>query len=160
VTPYHIYKDARPCYTVGMESPMLPVEYRLRILESLKAVVCRDRMATYSDAEFNFAHIAGRWTLLFNQLYKINIKVEAHHVALAMCDVKMSRLAATDNHRDSWLDLAGYGICGLGIVDKRLDQEKDAGPIKPPVGEFEIGKAHDNAIAAARQELLKERQGQ
>jgi hypothetical protein len=121
---------------------MKPVAHRLEVLDELKGIVCKDRMADYSDAEDNFAHIAGRWSLYLNQRFGINVKVANFDVAAMMMDVKISRIAASPLHRDSWIDTAGYGVCGTGIIDKlRADTKPEppkdqlnVGPIKPPVG--------------------------
>ena len=39
--------------------------------------------------------------------------VQAHHVALFVMFVKLSRLAWTPQKRDSWVDIAGYAGCGF-----------------------------------------------
>lgn len=39
--------------------------------------------------------------------------IEAHHVALIMAALKLSRLIWQPDKRDSWVDLAGYAACGF-----------------------------------------------
>ena len=91
---------------------MKPVEHRLKVLEELKSVVCKDRMADYSDAEYNFAHIAARWSLYLNQRFGINIKLGNHDVAALMMLGQRTDPAgdAEIGHNDglggSWLDEA------------------------------------------------------
>jgi hypothetical protein len=113
----------------------------MAILEKLKGIVCRDRMKDYSDAEDNFRHIGNRWTLYLNQRFGASFKLESHDVAIMMCDVKISRIAATPTHQDSWYDLAGYAVCGGGIIDKRADVEP--------------GVLHDQAVATAQQRVTR-----
>jgi hypothetical protein len=40
------------------------------------------------------------------------VALSAHHVAIFIALVKLSRLAWTPQKRDSWVDLAGYAACG------------------------------------------------
>lgn len=130
-----------------------PIEYRMAILEKLKGIVCRDRMKDYSDAEDNFLHIAKRWELYLNQRFKVNIRIESYDVAVMMCDVKISRIAATPRHQDSWYDLAGYAVCGGGIVDKMETVEKPE-PVSKTVG-FQPGIDHEIAIVKAAERVSR-----
>ena len=135
-----------------------PSEYRLAILEKLKGIVCRDRMKDYSDAEDNFRHIGQRWTLYLNQRFGASFKLESHDVAVMMCDVKISRIAATPTHQDSWYDLAGYAVCGGGIIDKAAGVESrdfQIQRVESPNVSFTAGELHNEAIAVAQQRVSR-----
>lgn len=51
--------------------------------------------------------------------------IEAHHVAMILAAVKLSRLAWSPGKRDSWVDLAGYAACGHEAYEltKGMDRE-------------------------------------
>tara|TARA_R110002051_G_scaffold16439_2_gene49643 strand:- start:1031 stop:1276 length:246 start_codon:yes stop_codon:yes gene_type:complete len=61
-----------------------------------------ERAGTYGDSGKNHARIAAMWSALLEQ------EITAHQVYLCLIAVKMSRLMASPQHRDSWLDIAGY----------------------------------------------------
>jgi hypothetical protein len=57
----------------------------------------------------------------------LNVELEPYDVALMMDDVKSARLCETPDHRDSWVDKAGYSACGAEVALDAL-QEADLGP--------------------------------
>ena len=90
-------------------------ERRKRVLEEVASCVCKDRMNTYGDAENNFADIAAILTIVLGK--KLKTALVAQDVALMLSCVKVGRLMTSPEHRDNWVDLAGYAVCGCGIVD-------------------------------------------
>lgn len=69
-----------------------------------------ERAKTYGDAAENFGRIAALWTAQFG--HKLDEPFTASDVALALTHLKLSRLAVTPTHADSWIDAVGY--LGLG----------------------------------------------
>lgn len=72
-----------------------------------------ERGKTYGEASVNFDRIARLWEPV---LGVPTGSISAEQVALCMNQVKVSRLVQTPNHRDSWLDGAGYMALGGGIA--------------------------------------------
>lgn len=96
-------------------NPSVPsgTELRRAALKRIEGYVCKDRQATHGDAEDNFRQIAAYWAL-----YK-GTPFSPLDVAAMMALVKIARMATSPNHLDNWDDLAGYAVCGAGIVDKQ-----------------------------------------
>lgn len=93
-------------------------ELRREALREVEGCVCRDRQATYSDAEDNFAVIAEFWTthLRTRGLIAPRARIESFDVAAMSGLIKSARAAHNPRHRDNWIDAAGYAICGAGII--------------------------------------------
>lgn len=85
-------------------------EIRADILDTAKHYVLKDRNETHGDPEDNFGRIAELWTA-----YK-RVTFNATDVAAMMALMKVARIAQSPEHRDSWIDLAGYAACGAGIA--------------------------------------------
>ena len=85
---------------------------RFELLEAAKETVA-DRGEDYGSIWDNHERIAIIWTAL------IGIQIEPEHVAMMMAGVKLARLAATPDHQDSWVDLAGYAATGSECLDVR-----------------------------------------
>lgn len=85
-------------------------EIRADILDTAKTYVLKDRNATHGDPEDNFGRIAELWSA-----YK-RVPFNATDVAAMMALMKVARIAQSPDHRDSWIDLAGYAACGAGIA--------------------------------------------
>lgn len=85
-------------------------EIRADILDTAKTYVLKDRNATHGDPEDNFGRIAELWAA-----YK-RVPFNATDVAAMMALMKVARIAQSPEHRDSWIDLAGYAACGAGIA--------------------------------------------
>ena len=92
------------------------LECRQAALSEIRDCVCRDRNASYGDAEDNFAVIARLWS---NYL---DVDVSSVDVAALMILMKVARIKHNPQHRDSWIDAGGYAVCGAGIL-KRLESE-------------------------------------
>jgi len=74
-----------------------------------------ERATHYGAPEDNFARIAKGWSAIFG------CEVSLVQVALAMDWLKSSRLIATPDHRDSWLDKHGYSAIGEALSRRRDD---------------------------------------
>ena len=75
--------------------------------------VVDDRAKHYGPPEVNFERIRLGWQAIFG------CDVTVVQVALAMDWVKTSRLLASPNHADSWLDKLGYTAIGEALALSR-----------------------------------------
>lgn len=82
------------------------------VLIEAHALVHGDRQAKYGHPADDFARTAALWRALFGW------DAEPRDVALAMVCLKLSRLRATPDHRDSAVDLAGYAETYRMVVDR------------------------------------------
>lgn len=89
-------------------------ELRREALQEIEKLVCRERNTSYGDAADNFKNIADILNVVLQQ--KLKEKLDALDVAIISASIKMGRLAHDRLHVDSHLDLAGYIVCGLGII--------------------------------------------
>lgn len=85
-----------------------------QILADAQSIISKtgERGQTYGDASVNFGRIAELWAPILGVPQG---SITAEQVALCMNQVKVSRFIETPNHRDSWLDGAGYMALGGGI---------------------------------------------
>jgi hypothetical protein len=72
------------------------------VLQEAQRLIHGARQQAYGHPFDDFSKTAKRWETIFN------VPVTPEMVALAMIDVKMSRLLNTPNHRDSQVDIGGY----------------------------------------------------
>lgn len=90
---------------------------RLATLDTAKDLIVGERDASYGDASKSFARIAAVWSAL------LDIELTAAQVALCLAGLKLSRLAVSPNHGDSWVDLAGYAGLGSEVAEREsLDE--------------------------------------
>lgn len=73
------------------------------------AIIHGPRANDYGDASESFARIALIWSGILGH------DVTAAEVALCLAGLKMSRLAYSPDHADSWVDLIGYAALGAEI---------------------------------------------
>jgi hypothetical protein len=85
--------------------------------EAIETVAARGK--PYGGAENNFERIARFWTAHLANRYgdhkKLHLgppKLDGTDVAIMMILLKAARLANDPEHRDSWVDIAGYAACG------------------------------------------------
>ena len=94
---------------------------RQQIIDKMTAAVMSDRNRSYGDPEGNFGNIASYW----------NTHMEARKpgpltpldVAIMMKLMKVARLSTNPTHVDSWVDAAGYAVCGGGIVVSKEEKK-------------------------------------
>ena len=74
------------------------------------------RWSNGSPPNGNFRRIAALWEPI------LGCPVEPHEVALCLAALKIARLVEADgDHRDSWIDLAGYAACGAEVTTEDDD---------------------------------------
>ena len=73
-----------------------------RVLDDASNLVGGDRQGEYGDAHKNYKRIAALWSLL------TGADIDAPKAALMMAALKLDRAWQNPEHRDSYVDLAGY----------------------------------------------------
>lgn len=91
-----------------------PHPTRSTTLTTAEELINGDRAATYGDPAENFGRIADLWNAQFG--HKLSAKFTASDVALALVHLKLSRLAVTPGHADSWIDGCGYLALGSELA--------------------------------------------
>ena len=81
------------------------------ILDKAQELVSVTRDEIYGDPLTNHQRIADLWSAI------LDTDVQPEEVVLCMIAVKMSRLCNTNDHDDSWVDIAGYAALGGEIND-------------------------------------------
>lgn len=78
-------------------------------LQQVDQLINGDRAQEYGDAQVNFERIAKLWSAFYGSEFS------AKQVAVMLGMLKMSRLATSIDHADSWKDLAGYVAIGATL---------------------------------------------
>lgn len=92
----------------------MSAEHRQNALAEIEKCVCQDRQNTYGDPEDSFASIAVHASEVLSR--KLKEPLNPLDVAMFMICVKIARAGANPQHRDNLIDLAGYAVCGAGIL--------------------------------------------
>lgn len=98
------------------------------LLLEAEDLVTKQRGQLYGDPLSDFSRTAGMWTSMFAHMLQPGQEFKPHHVAQAMACLKLSRTAYSPQHRDSWVDLAGYAACGWACVDGELKEPEEVTP--------------------------------
>ena len=80
------------------------------ILEEASAAIYGARESDYGHPRKNFERIAAMWSVILGH------EVTAPQAVLMMMAVKISRLSNSIDHRDSWVDIAGYAETGARVL--------------------------------------------
>lgn len=97
-----------------------PVEKRKRVLDDAIDAVCKDRCEMYGEVEDNFGVIAGLWNAYLKTLTGREVDLTPKEVAEMMILFKVGRAAtAMEDHRDTYVDIAGYAACAGGMCDEK-----------------------------------------
>lgn len=83
---------------------------RKELLDMAAAIVTKDRNTDYGEPEDAFGLIASLWTAY------LKMPVTPQDVAVLMVLLKIARIRNSPNHKDSWVDMAGYTACGGEIA--------------------------------------------
>ena len=95
-----------------------PKKKREEILDAATALVNGDRARDYGDALEMHRRIAAGWSEI------LGVEVKAHQAALCMAWVKLARLVVTEDHADSYVDLAAYAALAGEIQQRDSDERK------------------------------------
>lgn len=93
---------------------------RAEILDTAKDLINGDRAAAYGDALALHRRIAAGWSEI------LGMEVRPHQAALCMAWVKMARLVVTEDHADSYVDLAAYAALAGEIQQRDSEERKSA----------------------------------
>ena len=86
------------------EPPASCIDTRASVLDEAKAVI-KERGENYDHPLINHQRIAALWSVV------LGTQVTPLQVVQCMIAVKLARLIATPDHRDSLTDLCGYAHC-------------------------------------------------
>lgn len=89
------------------------------ILDIAAGLVNGDRNADYGPPTQDFSRSATMLTAYLSDKLKPGARLEPHDIAVAVCCIKLSRLAWSPTKQDHWVDLAGYAQCGWACVRDR-----------------------------------------
>jgi hypothetical protein len=89
-----------------------PTYVRQEVLDTAGDLISGDRDVIYGDATESFTRIATIWSALLNH------PVTPAQVGMMLAGMKLSRLSTAPDHRDSWVDLAGYAALGAEVESK------------------------------------------
>lgn len=92
---------------------------RSDLLDEAKILVTGDRNNAYGPPSQDFLRSADMMTALGFRAPDGG-PIRAHHVAMLMALIKLSRLVWSPLRRDSWTDLAGYAACGFEAAVETL----------------------------------------
>lgn len=96
------------------------------VLEAAGKIVRGERNTVYGEPEDNFHRIALFWQAYFENTGRSGARVNATDVSALMRLMKEARLCNTPDHLDSFIDLIGYTLTGLRVVETRKAIEATA----------------------------------
>jgi len=85
-------------------------------------IVNGSRRSAYGTPERNFERIAAMWQVYLSLRLDnspTGMEIDARDVAAMMRLMKEARLIETPDHRDSYLDIVGYALCGAEVAGVR-----------------------------------------
>ena len=77
----------------------------LSLLAEAEDIINGPRASDYGPVSENFQRIADLWSVVLGK------EVTTTGVALCLVQLKVARLVNSPDHKDSWLDIAGYAGC-------------------------------------------------
>jgi Domain of unknown function (DUF6378) len=98
-----------------------PEDVKTSIAEEASRIVRGARRGAYGTPERNFERIAALWNAYLSlrmpeaQSHGYGPDLEPRDVAAMMRLMKEARLLETPDHRDSFVDLVGYTLCGAEV---------------------------------------------
>lgn len=97
------------------------VNQRAVILREAEKLINGDRADTYGPPQESFGRVADLWNAMGFRMDTSRMiegssrAVNATDVALALTQLKVSRIISSPDHEDSWIDAAGYIALGAEI---------------------------------------------
>lgn len=118
---------------------------RQELLEEAIYVTTQDRNITHGSPVANFTVAADLFTAGLHGLLKDGVKVEPWRVAILVDLLKTARLVTgSHQHRDNWVDKAGYSGCAWEcIVEELAEKERVADVAK------QVNAWAENTVARA-----------
>lgn len=88
---------------------------RAQVLRTAESLVNGQRADDYGPPAENFGRVAAMWSAQFAA--KLKEPLTADEIAIALVHLKLSRLANTPDHADSFIDAAGYIALAAEIAE-------------------------------------------
>lgn len=98
-----------------IESEPAPRDIKREIGEEAIRIVTGARRAAYGKPENNFERIARFWQAYFENTGRPEARITMADVSPLMRLMKEARLCESPDHRDSFVDIAGYALTGAEI---------------------------------------------
>lgn len=95
------------------------------LAEQTAKIVSTDRRATYGSPLVNFSNIAAFWNVYLHSKYGQSAQITAEDVGNMMTLMKVARTATGKGSIDTYLDIAGYGVCTGEIFAQIQNEKKD-----------------------------------
>jgi hypothetical protein len=95
------------------------------VLETANNLINGDRAKDYGSAQSNFNRIKTGWNIIIQGALTTHGEITEAHVALMMDWVKTSRLLATLDHEDSWIDKAAYSALGCELSPPKTQSRNE-----------------------------------
>lgn len=89
-----------------------PTPTRTAILREAERLINGDRQDQYGPPSESFSRIATVMTQFIRGKLKDGVELEPHDVALFYLAGKGCRAGVSPGHRDTWVDIAGFGALG------------------------------------------------
>ncbi len=108
-----------------IESEAERVQERKELLQEAIRAITKQRNNTYGPPTQDFQRTATINSSVGFRIVEADGTVrelKAHDVAIFMLGLKLSRLSWSPDHKDNWLDTAGYAGCGWECV---VDEERE-----------------------------------
>lgn len=111
---------------------------REALLTEANRLVNGDRNHTYGEPVDDYTKVAALWNAYLDGLVIKNgtHRLEPHDAIALMILLKVARLGNDPDHRDSWVDIAGYAACGhdtrVDALHRSAPQMPQAAPDEPP----------------------------
>jgi len=103
------------------------VSDRADVLDEARTAVMSDRNNSYGPPHQDFQRTADALAAL-GFLGPDGQPMSAHHIAMIMVVLKVSRLVWSPLKRDSWVDIAGYAACGHEAAQLTLGADLTVAP--------------------------------
>jgi hypothetical protein len=84
---------------------------RTSVLKEADNLICEDRNKSYGPVYSMYDRIASGWSTI------LNTNITKEQIGMMMVWMKIARLINAPNHRDSWVDVAGYAALTAEIAE-------------------------------------------
>lgn len=125
-------------------------DVKAAIADEAKRIVGGERRAAYGTPERNFGRIARLWSVYLDLQRETrgDATIRPLDVAAMMRLMKEARLVESPGHRDSFVDLVGYSLCGaeLSVVSETVDEVNPETRTVPNGRTLKVGDLVNHAV--------------
>lgn len=104
------------------------MDNKLKFIDDLQEAVLSNRLEEYAAPEDNFQRVRDGWVWYLGMKGIRANELTASDVARMMILFKLARLHTTSGHHDSWVDIAGYAVCGEDIEAGKKEKKEPESP--------------------------------